>query len=338
MARGQYMANKQNFNYIIYHKGCLDGFSGFFVAHISGRLTKDVYIYEDVPSTNRIPPDIDGKDMLIIDVAYKKEVLEEIFKYARSVVFIDHHDSIKYDVQELYKKYNNENTPENEKNRITIIYDDTRCGATLAWSYLFESHKIPLFLKYVEDQDTGKWVYPKTRSFIFAIRAYYYLSTEAVSLSKWSELMNKENVAKLIKKGRYMKHYNDHIVSVNIPKHTLERFPSKKVYDMNPNIFDKPGQYKVAVYCGHNCPSVTELSVGVMERVDCDFCIMWVYNLDSKKYVLSMRSKYVDIGEICKIFGGGGHKLAAACSFYSSHVKIDDMFEGSSLPRSIKNK
>jgi oligoribonuclease NrnB/cAMP/cGMP phosphodiesterase (DHH superfamily) len=329
------MANKQNFNYIIYHKGCLDGFSGFFVAHISGRLTKDVFIYEDIPSTNRIPPDIDGKDMLIIDVAYKKDVLEEIFKYARSVVFIDHHDSIKDDVQELYKKYGDQN--ENGKGRIQIIYDDTRCGATLAWNYLFGRQEIPLFLKYVEDQDTGKWVHPKTRSFIFAVRAYYHLSTENKSLNKWFKLLNKENVAKLIKKGRYMKRYNDHIVNVNIPKHTMERFPSRKIYNMKSDVFERPGQYKVAVYCGHNCPSVTELSVGAMERVDCDFCIMWVYNLDSKKYVLSMRSKEVDIGEICKIFGGGGHKLAAACSFYSHQFKIDDMFEGPSLPRSIKD-
>src|SRR5258708_6486013 len=100
------MAYKQKFNYIIYHKGCLDGFSGFFVAYTSGRLTKDVIIHEDMPSATMIPPDIDGKDMLIIDVAYKKEVLEEIFKYAKTVVFIDHHDSIKDDVQVLASKYN----------------------------------------------------------------------------------------------------------------------------------------------------------------------------------------------------------------------------------------
>jgi len=322
------MANKQQFNYIIYHKACIDGFAGFFVAHMSGRLTKDVFIYDDIPSTTKIPPEIDGKNIIIIDVAYKKEILEEIFKYARSVVFIDHHVSIKDDVQELHKKYN-------KSGNITIIYDDARCGATLTWSFLFGRQKIPLFLKYIEDQDTGKWLYPKTKSFIFAVKSYYHLSTEGKSLNKWFRLLNKENVVKLIKKGRYMKRYNDHIVNINIPKHTLESFPSKAVFDLNPSIFKKPGQYKVAVYCGHNCPSVTDLSVGAMERINCDFCIMWVYNLDSKKYVLSMRSLDVDVSEICKLFGGGGHKLAAACSFLGSQYKIDDMFEGPSLPRSF---
>lgn len=322
--------NNKNFNYIIFHGGCLDGFTGFFVAHLSGRLTKNVTIYEDSPSTNNIPPDIDGKDIIIIDVAYKKEILEEIFKYAKSVVFIDHHVSIKEDVEILYKKYNNKN------NNVTIIYDDGRCGATLAWSYFFNRQKIPLFLKYIEDQDTGHWVYPRTKPFIFALRVYYRLSTNNNSLNEWMKLLNKATVKELIQQGTQMQLYNDFIVSVNVPKHTIQRFPSKRIYDKNPRLFQKPGQYKVALYCGHNCPTVTELGNGALERIpEIDFCIMWVYNLDSKRYVLSMRSKEVDVSEICKLFGGGGHKLAAACSFKASYMSIDDVFDGPSLPRGI---
>lgn len=321
------MTEKRQFNYIIFHSGCLDGFSGFFVAHISGRLTKDVFIYEDVPSTTKIPPNIDGKDIAILDVAYKKEVLEQIFKYAKSVVFIDHHVSIKEDVNELHLKYNNNNS-------ITIVYDEERCGSTLAWRYFFGRQQIPLFLKYVEDQDTGKWFYPKTKPFIFALRTYYKLSTENKSLNKWFRLLNKENVARLIKKGRYMKRFNDYLVNVNIPKHTIENFPSRTVYSIKPQLFKQPGQYKVAVYCGHNCPSITDLGSGALERMpEIDFCIMWVYNLDSKRYVLSMRSREIDVSEICKIFNGGGHKLAAACSINSTQLKLDDLFEGESQPR-----
>ena len=320
------MNNK--FNYIIFHGGCLDGYSGFSIAYMSGRLTPDVKIYEDQPSTNNVPPDIDGKDIIIIDVAYKKNILEIIFKYAKSVVFIDHHVSISEDVNELYKKYN---TAMN----IQIVYDSTRCGATLAWSFFNGDKKpLPLYLKYIEDQDTGTWMHEKTKPFIYAVRVYFNLSTDPKNIEKWKKLMDRTYVAEIVKKGEYMKLYNDLIVNINIPKHTLQRFPSKKIYDMNPNIFKKPGQYTVAVYCGHHCPSVTELGTGALEKMpNIDFCIMWVYNIDSKKYILSMRSRKVDISEICKIFGGGGHKLAAACSFNANLMKIDDVFEGGSLPR-----
>ena len=321
-------ATDRKFNYIIYHKGCLDGFTGFFVTRMSGRLVDNPEIYQDTPSTMNIPPNIDKKDIIIIDVAYKKEVLEIIFGSAKSVVFIDHHVSIREDVLELYEKYN-------KQDNIKIIYDDTKCGSTLAWGYLFGNKKMPKFLKYIEDQDTGKWQYPHTKQFIFALKTYYHLSNSQHNLDRWSQLLNEEKVSDIIRKGKYMKKFSDHLVKTNLYRHTLERFPSEKVYNMAPHIFKKPSQYTVAVYCGMNCPSVTELSVAAMDKIKCDFCIMWVYNLDSKKYVMSMRSKLVDVSEICRIFGGGGHKLAAACSFHSSDFSLDDMFYGSSLPRTI---
>lgn len=323
------MSNKTKFNYIIFHRGCLDGFSGFFVSHISGRLTKDADIYPDMPSTNRIPPNINGKDLLIVDVAYKKEILEEIFKIVKSVVFIDHHISIKEDVEILYKKYNN-------NGNISIIYDDTRCGATLAWKYFNGREKIPLFLKYIEDQDTGKWMYPQTKPFIYALKTYYHLSTEGKSVNKWFRLLNKEIVEKMIKRGKYMKKYNKHLVNTTLPKYTLHLFPSKKIYDANRNIFSKVGEYKVAVYCGTGCPSVTDLAIAVFKYIECDFCMVWVYNINKKLYVVSMRSKKVDVGKICRIFGGGGHKLASGCSFLASEYAIDELFTDKLLPRIIK--
>ena len=330
------MANKIKFNYIIFHRGCLDGFSGFFVAHISGRLTNDVEIYPDVPSATKVPPNIENTDIIIIDVAYKKNILESIFKNAHSVVFIDHHISIRNDVDELHKKYNH-------LNNINIIFDSDRCGSTLAWKYFFSRQKIPLFLKYVEDQDTGKWVYPNTKPFIYALKSYYHLSTENKSLNKWFRLLNKENIIRLIKKGKIIKRYNQHLVNINLPRHSLERFPSKKIYNHaitktneSHNIFEKPGQYKVVIYNGFNCPSVTDLANEALQKIECDFCIMWVQNLDKDEYVLTMRSKDIDVSKIAQIFGGGGHKLAAACSFPVSQFRIEELFEGESLPRTIK--
>jgi oligoribonuclease NrnB/cAMP/cGMP phosphodiesterase (DHH superfamily) len=318
--------NKTTFNYVIFHRGCLDGFGGFFVAHMSGRLVKDVQIYPDVPSTNNVPPDIDGKDMLIIDVAYKKQVLEQIFKYARSVVFIDHHVSIYMDTLDLAKQYN-------RSDNIEYVYDVDRCGTTLTWKYLNGRQQPPAFLKYIEDQDTGTWQYKETKPFIFALKAYYHLSTENKSLQKWFRLMNQDIVDKMIKRGKYMAKYNTHLVNINVPRHTLERFPSTAILRMAPHLFQKAGQYVCAVYCGLNCPSVTDLAVSALGQLKCDFCIMWTYNLDSKKYILSMRSRVVDVSAICAIFGGGGHGLAAACSFAASDYSIGDLFEGNSLPR-----
>jgi nanoRNase/pAp phosphatase (c-di-AMP/oligoRNAs hydrolase) len=322
------------YNYIIFHRGCIDGFSGFFVAHYSGKLHKESIIYPDVPSTKRIPKNIEGKNVLIIDVAYRKEILEEIVKVAKSVVFIDHHVSIKDDVAIIHKKYN-------EKNNITIVYDSAMSGCTLAWKFFFPRQKIPLFLKYIEDQDTGRWVFDNTKPFIFALKTFYHLSTENKSLNKWFRLLKKQTVFDLIEIGKNIQKFNDHLVGVNLPKHSLEKFPSKIIYDKAEDseykdLFSKIGQHKVAVYCGLNCPSITELSIRALDKIDCDFCIMWTLNLDKKEYVLSFRSKEVDVSKIAKLFGGGGHKLAAACSFKMKDYRIEDIFDGNSLPRTLK--
>lgn len=329
------MSDKK-FNYIIYHRSCLDGFSGFFVAYTSGRLTKDVIIYPDVPSAKMVPPDIDGKDVIIIDVAYRKEVLEEIIKHANSVVFIDHHVSIADDVQKLKEKYQDASP-----DKIKIVYDEERSGATLAWKFFNSRQTAPLFLKYVEDQDTGRWEHENTKPFVLAVKANYHLSPEDKSINKWFRLMNKENVLELVEEGQIMLKYSKQLVSTNVPRHTMHRFPSTKLYNHlngkdEENPFDKVAQYKIALFCGFNCPSVTDLAVGAFERIDCDFMIAWVYNLDRQEYVFSMRSKEVDISNIAKSMGGGGHKLAAAMSFYKKDFDIDDMFEGNALPRNIK--
>jgi nanoRNase/pAp phosphatase (c-di-AMP/oligoRNAs hydrolase) len=334
----EYMSSKHNktFNYAIYHRGCLDGFSGFFVAHNSGRLTSDVIIYPDVPSARMVPPDIDGKDVIIIDVAYKKEILEEIIKHAKSVVFIDHHVSIADDVRQLKEKYNAVS-----HDKLKIVYDEKRSGATLAWKYFNSRQTAPLFLKYVEDQDTGTWEHENTKPFVLALKANYHLSTEGKSLNKWFRLMNKQVVLEMVEEGRTMQKYLIHLVNINLPRHSMHKFPSKKLYNNlkgdNPDLFKKPGQYKIALFIGFNCPSVTDLAVEALARIDCDFIIMWVYNLDRKEYVFSMRSKEVYVSEIAKAMGGGGHKLAAAFSFLKKNYEIDEMFEGGSLPRSLRS-
>jgi oligoribonuclease NrnB/cAMP/cGMP phosphodiesterase (DHH superfamily) len=323
------------FNMIIFHRGCVDGFSGFLIALRSERFGDDYKVYQDVPSTNNIPPNVDGTDILIIDVAYKKEVLGNIFRRARSVVFIDHHQSIHQDVMDLYKLWNRK-IDKTDMDKITIVYDEMRSGCTLTWKYFYPNQKIPLFLKFIEDQDTGRWEYPRTKPFIFALKAYNRLSIDDDSIKQWNELFEKKNVYKLIKLGIPIQYYNNHLIDLNLSKHSRELFPSKEVFRLNRKIFTHPGQYTVAVFNGMGCPSITELAIVALERLDCDFCIMWALNLDKKEYIMSMRSNSVDVSEICQLFGGGGHRLAAACSFPVSRFSIIDMFEGKSIPRAFK--
>ena len=58
------------YNYVIFHKGCNDGFASFIILNKSKLISNDAIIYQDVPSAKSVPQRITGKDVIIMDVAY----------------------------------------------------------------------------------------------------------------------------------------------------------------------------------------------------------------------------------------------------------------------------
>ena len=326
------MANR-HYDHIIYHKQCFDGFTSLFVAYVAGVIDKDTSIYPDVPSATSTPPGVMGKDVLIVDVAYNIDILREIIDTAKSVTFIDHHISIRDDVQNFIEK----DMAEYRKTKyVKIIYSEDMCGATLIWRFLYGENAVPLFIKYIEDNDTGTWKYDKTKPFILALQSNYTMTPSFSNLEQWKTLLNKYHVFKMCADGMIMQKYHDTILTDNARRYSLELFPSETVYNKFKDHFEKKGQYRVAVFCGMGCPSVTSMGTKLLDVVDCDFVMIWTLNIDRKEYVIAMRSKEVDISKIAKLFGGGGHKLAGAFSFTVDEYNILDLFYDQSLPRQSK--
>jgi len=312
------------YNYAIYHKNCQDGFSSLITLLYSKKISRDAIIYHDVPSASFPPKDIDNKDLIIMDVAYKYDVLKQIIERAKSVVFIDHHITIKNDVEKLKNMYNK---------KIKIIYDEHESGASLTWKFLFKNKKLPLFIRYIKDNDIGTWKLKHTKAFLYALRVKYDIDLKYEVVKKWKSLFDNNKVKKIIKIGKIYEEYANSLLEENSKRYSLESFPSNKIYEKYSSFFTKPGQYKVAVVCGSGCPSSSLLGNYMMDNINCDFVIIWTYIMERKEYILQFRSKVVDVGQISSMFGGGGHKLASACSFSSNLYSIQDLFFVSSLPR-----
>lgn len=312
------------YNYAIYHKNCQDGFSSLIILLYSKQISKDAIIYHDVPSAHYPPREIDNKDIIIMDVAYKYDILKKIIERAKSVTFIDHHVTIKNDVEKLKNTFGK---------KITIIYDEKESGASLTWKFLFKNKKLPLFIKYIRDNDIGTWKLKHTKPFIYALRVKYEIDLKYDVIKKWNDLFDNNKVKNLIKRGKIYEEYAESLLEENIRKYSLESFPSEKIYEKYIDFFDKPGQYKVAVICGCGCPSTSLIGNKIMDEIKCDFAIIWTFSIERKDYILSFRSKEIDVGKIASIFGGGGHKLASACSFSAKLYSIQDLFFEHSLPR-----
>jgi oligoribonuclease NrnB/cAMP/cGMP phosphodiesterase (DHH superfamily) len=311
------------FNYVIYHKNCLDGFTAFYLLHEAKKIDKKALIYPDVPSAKRTPPGVENKDILIVDVAYSIDVAYDIMIKAKSITFIDHHITIHDGMKKLAMKYS----------KLNYIYDETKSGSTLMWQYLYGSIRPPKFVRYVEDNDIGLWKMKYCKEFITALRVKYSTKLNFKTLKKWNKLYKDSTISKLIELGKIYTEYKSFLAEDNSRRFTLERFPSEKFYNKYSQIFKKPGQYVVAVYCGSPCPTSQDISEFIFKNYSCDFMISWVLNLEKKDYVLTFRSKHVDVGEIAAALGGGGHKLAASGVVKMKDFSIEELFFANSLPR-----
>lgn len=301
------------FNYIIFHRNCLDGFTGFYLFMKTKKWEKKPIVFPDVPSAKYPPPNIDKKNIIIIDVAYNSEIIKYISQKASKLLFIDHHTSIRKDILNLKLPENNE-----------IVYDINQSGASLVWKYFFGTQKMPTFVEYIRDNDIGAWKLDNTLPFIAGLEVNFELEPTYNNLIEWDKLLDEEFLNSLIERGKVYNEYKEYLIKRYSKKYTLMHFPSKKILNkLKLNL--KEGQYKVAVV-NSSCPSVSLLGKYIVDTVDCDFCILWNYSINKKIFIIALRSKNVDISEIAKKFGGGGHKYAAGFSFHISKFSINDLF------------
>jgi len=290
--------------------------------------SKNITIIPDMPSAKNAPSNIDNKNVIIMDVAYNVDIIQDISNRTKKMTFIDHHISNEDRFKELKLKPNDE-----------LIYDVYKCGASLTWEYFNKNKKIPLFVQYIEDNDTGTWKMKYTLDFIAGLEVGYKTVPSFKNIHDvWTKLFNKKEVARLIKKGKTYNEYKTHLLEQNSKRYSIEGFPSKKLMDKfdyfkNNNI--KKGQYKAVVYNGNGCPSTSLLGKMFAEKIICDFVFLWTYRVDKDEYIVSLRSANdgADVSQIAKLFDGGGHEHASAFSLKKKVFDISELFLDYSLDR-----
>jgi len=301
------------YDYIIYHKNCLDGFFSVVILKYLNIISSNCFIFADVPSNiNKIPINIENKKVIIVDVAYHVDMIKKICNIAKEVLYIDHHITHEKDIISL-----------NFKNLIKVINTQTFSACYLTWKY-FSKEKVPQIVKYISDNDTGTWKYKYTNMIITTLNVEYKIDINKIN--DWITLFDKNNLKKLIKKGKQYMNYTEYLLEKTISQHTIVTFPTRQLFKKYPKIANKENQYKVAIHNGA-CPTTTLVGNYLLKNVECDFVVVYSYNLEKHKYTISFRSKKINVESIAKILGGGGHKYAASCQINSSEFHLEDLFE-----------
>ena len=227
-------------------------------------------------------PDVVDKDVLIVDFSYSRDILLELKQQAKSIKVIDHHKTAQQNLAGL--DY--------------CIFDLSKSGAVLTWQTLFGQQPLPLLLAYIQDRDLWQWQLDDSKAVSAA------LQTLPMKFELWQRYLNDDNINELIVKGNTIVEYQNQQIA-KVP-----------VADQLP-LADIAG-YKVP------CINATHLISEIGDKISQGHPFVALYFETSDKRVYSLRSASdgVDVSEIAKKFGGGGHFHAAGFAVDKPKVNL----------------
>jgi len=264
---------------VVYHYPCLDGFTAAWacwLSHPDWEYARGVH-GETLGLSLFV-----GRDVYFLDFSYKQHIMEAIINVAKSVTVLDHHVSAQRDLQELF-----------DYGQIKGKFDLEKSGAVLAFEWFHPGVEVPHIVKLVEDRDLWREPrrYPDTEpftSFLFSIEYGFERFSQI-----YKDTMNGQLFLDMCKEGNAILRKHDKDTKELVDKVAYKGFVGNLIVP----IANLPYQYSSSA--GHI------MSKGV------PFSATYFY--DGDKYIFSLRSAPdgMDVSEIAKMYGGGGHKHSA---------------------------
>lgn len=165
--------------FCIYHGNCQDGFgAAWAVRHALGEDAVEFYpgVYQEQP------PDVTGRDVLMVDFSYKRPVIEAMAAAARSILILDHHKAAAEDLRGFWRAPSNfdawrslvsNGLAPSQNSRVVALFDMERSGAGLTWDCLISEPR-PRLIDHIEDRDLWRFKLPHTREISAALFSYPY--------------------------------------------------------------------------------------------------------------------------------------------------------------------
>lgn len=268
---------------VLYHGNCADGFGAAWAAHLA--LGDDAE-YQAV-NYGEPPPDVRGRDVLILDFSYPRHVLLKMHDDALSLRVLDHHATAKDDLAGLD----------------FCTFDMERSGATLAWDhlvsygpedqrYFIEPEIVRLnavtrtLVEYLEDRDLWRFVLPNSREVSAAIWSH------PMDFKTWTGLAM--NIEDLKRDGIAILRYMEQQTAIMCKRAVLREVGGHMVPVVNATmLFSEVGESL--------CKMFPEASFAAYYFDRSDGIRQW-----------GARSRNgFDVSVVAKSLGGGGHKAAA---------------------------
>ena len=309
---------------VIYHASCADGFGAAFSAWL--KLGDDA---EYMPMNYLKPMDwFDprnwmDREVYILDFSFPRDIMEDAFKIARKVVWLDHHKSI---FDELGKPLDKEVTEEDifghpyEPHHIRLI--NGMSGAMIAWTYFHPGTEVPMFIRHIDDYDRWQFKIEGTKAFNKAIwshapwsfeqwRDWFYDVEDGFNHKYWAAFYiegaailraHDANVQSVVKGGARPCSIVPAIIN------SSDSYKAPWVWWHDEECGDTCGANGLAA----NCPPHLASDVGhELANQSGTFGLLWSIDKDNVCRCSLRSNGDYDVSAIAKAFGGGGHRNAA---------------------------
>lgn len=282
----------------IYHGNCADGFTAAWaVKQKFGEDNVDFHagFYGDDA------PDVTGRDVIIVDFSYKRDVMLKMGKSARSVLVLDHHKSayenlsgfpaplcvIGRDAWEGHLADVVSAIGGVDPDLPRVIFDMDRSGAMIAWNYFHPTSTAPELVRYVQDRDIWKFELPYSKEFSAALFALPY------EFNAWDAAVNAKPQTMIDEGVAILRKHN---------KDIAELIKSNKARRMDIGGFNVPVINVPYMFGSDTCHVLCEGE---------PFAAYYHDLGDDRNFGLRSAEDGEDVSKIAAQYGGGGHKHAS---------------------------
>lgn len=278
-----YMINFQEIEIVYYHGNCNDGLASVTIFNHYYPNKKLIPLYHF--KSNNLTDQ--GKNILFLDFSLPEDKMLNLIKH-NNVYIVDHHKTAMYLKNILPKEQ--------------YFLDESSCGAMLLWNLINKNIEPPLLLKYINDRDL--W--------LNQLPDYQYVFDGLVFMKPDMKLMDKlifekDDISDIIEIGKILNKSKMSSINFLKSKMFIKEFKFKE------------NTYKVGYI---NCPLYSsDIGSFLVNNFDIDFAAIFHFN--GKKTIFSLRGKgIVDLSEIAKSYGGGGHFDAAGLTLENNVVQL----------------
>ncbi len=258
----------------IYHGFCADGYTAAWVVwkwYGAGQVEFHAATHGEPP------PEVGDRAVYLVDFSYPRPVIEAMARHAKKLTVLDHHITA---AQELEGVIRNDGV-------VDGVFDMDKAGCLLTWEWFFKDRQPPQALLAVSDRDLWTFERPWTREIFSALTSYPY------DFAVWDTLMAADRLEALRQEGI-----------------ALDRKQQKDIAEIV-----AAGSHLITI-AGHtvpacNVPPIWASDAGnIMAQGHPFAACFWI---DGEQIAFSLRSvpDGLDVSEIAKRFGGGGHPHAA---------------------------